>query len=286
MAIEQLLAGISPAEFVANYLHKLPLAMRGSAEGYIPLGSWATIADLLAQPEADLLFARGGKPYEGPRPQSLAAAKELHSDGHTLLVRHAERHQPAIAELGQSFYEDFYAPIDIHVYCTPGTQHGFGWHYDAEDVFILQTEGVKQYLLRKNTVHPWPTDESMPENLAFEREIMPVMKCTLAPGDWLYIPAGYWHMATAAVDSISLSVGLLFPTALDVLHLLRPRLLDSLLWRQRLPVGGKLAALLQTDTDQDYTQLLSSLAEDLQKQLCDELFRARLIASRTQDHKG
>ena len=278
MAIEELLAGISPAEFVANYLYKLPLAMRGSAQQFVSLGSWNTIANLLTRPEVDLLLARGGKPYEGPRPQTLAAAKELHDCGYTVLVRHAERHDSGIAELGRSFHEDFNAPVDIHIYCTPAAHHGFGWHYDAEDVFILQTNGVKQYSLRKNTVHPWPTEESMPENLAVEREIMPVMQCSLSPGDWLYIPAGYWHKATAEVNSISLSVGLLFPTAMDVLEVLRPKLLNSLLWRQRLPVGGQLGGLLASDAQ--YAGLLSLLAEDLRNQLCDESFRTKLLASR------
>ena len=36
---------------------------------------------------------------------------------------------------------DFAAPVDVHLYCTPAGQPGFGWHYDAEDVFVLQTAG-------------------------------------------------------------------------------------------------------------------------------------------------
>src|SRR5947209_3055839 len=134
--------------------------------------------------------------------------------------------------------EHFLAPIDVHVYCTPAGQPGFGWHYDAEDVFVLQTAGRKEWSLRKNTVNPWPLAEALPADMRHEREIMPVLRCTLAAGDWLYIPAGYWHRTRAGEESVSLSVGVLSASALDVYDFLRRQLLSSLRWRQRLPPAG------------------------------------------------
>ena len=269
MAIEQLLGGIPTAQFVQNYWCKLPLAIKNGAKAFCELGRWETIDQVLPQRGADVLFARAGEPYVGSRPQSLAEAKELHASGYTLLVRHAERHDRRLAELASSFYDDFHAPVDIHMYFTPASQSGFGWHYDGEDVFILQTAGAKQYSLRKNTVNPWPTTETLPADMGFDREIMPVMKCTLEPGDWLYIPAGYWHVASAEVDSISLAVGLQTPTALDVLDLVRQRLLNSLRWRQRLPVTGAACPYPAAELRSQLQSLLSELADDLRQQLCE-----------------
>ena len=40
----------------------------------------------------------------------------------------------------------------VQLFVTPAETHGFSWHYDAEEVFIVQTAGVKDYLLRENTV--------------------------------------------------------------------------------------------------------------------------------------
>jgi hypothetical protein len=51
----------------------------------------------------------------------------------------------------------------IYTVRTPGGAEGFGWHYDVEDVFIVQTLGSKQYRLRKNTVNPWPLVETTPD---------------------------------------------------------------------------------------------------------------------------
>ena len=93
-----------------------------------------------------------------------------------------------------AFARDFAAEVNIHMYCTPGDQFGFGWHYDAEEVFIVQTTGRKLYSLRKNTVNPWPIEETLPADMRYEREITPLVRCELAAGDWLYVPSGYWHM--------------------------------------------------------------------------------------------
>jgi ribosomal protein L16 Arg81 hydroxylase len=50
-----------------------------------------------------------------------------------------------------------------------------------------------------------------------------------------YIPGGYWHSTSAVTQSISLSVGVNAPTALDYFDSIRTQLAQSILWRQRLP---------------------------------------------------
>jgi 50S ribosomal protein L16 3-hydroxylase len=49
--------------------------------------------------------------------------------------------------------------------------------------------------------------------MQFGRETSPLIASTLVAGDWLYIPRGWWHMARAADDSLSISVGVLSPAA-------------------------------------------------------------------------
>jgi ribosomal protein L16 Arg81 hydroxylase len=53
----------------------------------------------------------------------------------------------------------------------------------------------------------------MPRDMRFQLERTPVIACTLLPGDWLYVPRGYWHVAHAREDSLSLSIGVLTPPA-------------------------------------------------------------------------
>src|SRR4029079_836950 len=136
-------------------------------------------------------------------------ARQLFQEGHTISVRHTERVDFRLAELGSLLQQALGGELDVQLFATPAGQFGFGWHYDPEEVFLIQTQGRKTYSLRKNTVNPWPLMETIPVNMRYERELMPVWQCTLEAGDWLYVPNGYWHSAKAETDSITLAVGLM-----------------------------------------------------------------------------
>ena len=110
------------------------------------------------------------------------------------------------------------------------------------------------------------------------REAKRVHTSVLA-GDWLYIPAGYWHRGESTEESISLAIGVMSSPALDVFDALRSRLLRSLRWRQRLPVPMQENGL-PTGPYQVYAELLSELANDLQRELTSQAFLNEYFASR------
>jgi ribosomal protein L16 Arg81 hydroxylase len=225
----------------------------------------------------DAMVVRNGQRVDAAQPRNRREAESLAAEGCTLLVRNAQRHDAALAELAAGFERDFRGPVNIHIYATPAGRFGFGWHYDAEEVFILQTEGKKEFALRKNTVNPWPLEETLPTDMRYEREIMPLMRCLLAPGDWLYIPCGYWHRAEAREMSISLAIGVMAPAALDLFDFLRPRLLDSLRWRQRLPIAT-VDASTGHHGDAALREIVADLAADVQRMLTDEKTLREFIA--------
>src|SRR5690242_20522701 len=189
MMIEQLLGETPFAQFIEEYYLKLPFARSSGCSQSQELGDWGAIDRLLAHHEVDAIAGRAGQRWPGARivPEN---ARQIVDEGYTLGIRHAQRHDSALAGLAAEFEMAFGGKVDIHLYCTPAGEPGFGWHYDAEEVFILQTAGSKQWRLRKNTVHPWPLIEAIPSDQRYEREIMPVMQCNLSSGDWLYIPGG------------------------------------------------------------------------------------------------
>jgi ribosomal protein L16 Arg81 hydroxylase len=262
-ALERLLPPDRRATFVRENYLKLPYAEPGGCKGLTHLGAWEVIEHILARPDVDALLGRAGQRYDGAWPADVRQLRALLAEGYTLGIRHAERHHAGLAELAEGFRRDFLAPINVHLYCTPAEHPGFGWHYDAEEVFILQTQGGKEWWLRKNTVNPWPLVETIPADMRYEREIMPALRCTLLAGDWLYIPAGYWHRTQAGAESISLSVGVLAASALDVYDFLRRELLASLRWRQRLPAAGPAAALRPEELEAAYRELFAELGRDL-----------------------
>jgi 50S ribosomal protein L16 3-hydroxylase len=110
---------------------------------------------MLSQADLDLMIVREGARREDSPPSDMIALAELVSDGWTTLVRHSERHDARIEELAQAFKSVFQSPVDVHLYVTPPGRFGFSWHYDAEDVFILQTAGSLVALWRSLLFTAW-----------------------------------------------------------------------------------------------------------------------------------
>ena len=93
-------------------------------------------------------------------------------------------------------------------FATPDQSQAFGWHYDLEEVFIIQVQGCKEYTVRQNTLNPWPVWDNLPAEMRYDRETARVrLTCRLEAGDWLYIPSCWWHIAQPQTASIHLSVG-------------------------------------------------------------------------------
>jgi ribosomal protein L16 Arg81 hydroxylase len=273
------LFGDFPLErFFAEHLYRLPLALPNVCQSLSGVASWPLVGVLVGAADADVMVVRQGERYEGASPTDLASAQALCAKGYTIVVRHAERHDDSLRQLAEAFAETFQAPVNLHVYATPPGSFGFSWHYDAEDVFILQTTGEKEYLLRKNTVNPWPLEETLPADMQYERELMPLMRVLLQAGDLLYIPCGYWHRAEAAPSNevaISLAVGVMSRSAMDVFDLLRAEALQSLVWRQRLPLF-EAAGAESNRSSTAYKHILSQLATDISRTLTSSEFLARL----------
>ncbi|WP_254510638.1 JmjC domain-containing protein [Anatilimnocola floriformis] len=278
--LQQLLGSLPAATFLAENMFRSPFALAGGCRNVVEWDVAATCERLLPQPELDLLVTREGLPWPGAAVNSAEVGRTALADGYTLCIRHADRHDPLLAKIAADFQAAFLAPIDVHVYCTPAERPGFGWHYDAEDVFILQTEGTKDWWLRKNTVNPWPLVETIPADMRYEREIMPAMRCTLAAGDWLYIPAGYWHRTSAPQISTSLSIGILSPTGIDLVDSLRRELLKDLRWRQRLPVLGAANEMSDDELLAECAPLVQELTSDLQRKLSSPQFLRQFLAER------
>ena len=212
--IETLLAQLGPEAFFADYFQRQPYSEPGTAADAIPLLTWDKIAYLLTLPQRpDLIISRNGKFLENAEPADMDAARTLFESGCSIVCRNIERFDSAAKMLQASFEAVIEGQGTVHTFSTPGRTIGFGWHYDCEDVFILQTAGTKEYYLRRNTVNPQPTLDDMPRDMHFEKETTPTIACTLVPGDWLYIPRGWWHLARALDDSLGLSVGILSPEA-------------------------------------------------------------------------
>jgi ribosomal protein L16 Arg81 hydroxylase len=201
---------LSPEAFLAEHFQRAPLAQPRAARNAISLFTWETLARIVTTlPRPEIMVAKSGKLLRERRPESGADIQQLFDDGCSLVIRKAEEHDEGLRWLADSFAAAWNAPATIQLFATPAGHHGFGWHYDCEDVFLAQTAGLKEYFLRRNSVNPEPRIDAMPVDMHYEQETTPVMACTLAPGDWLYIPSGWWHVGRSEQHSLGISVGVL-----------------------------------------------------------------------------
>jgi hypothetical protein len=124
----------------------------------------------------------------------------LFADGSTLVLQALHRTWPPILAFCQQLAEELGHPVQANAYVTPPQNQGFSNHYDVHDVFVLQIEGEKRWVIHA-PVHesplrdqPWTDRRSAVDARAREE---PLIETVLAPGDCLYLPRGYLHAAQA-----------------------------------------------------------------------------------------
>lgn len=205
---------MSRQQFEEKYLFKKPFAVPHKAGRFRRVVTWELLSEVLGNGHNDSWLPQRGRLPEDPELSkgvlTIEQAQKSFVAGRTVLLRHAERSSSKLEEIAGAFHQVFGRPIDIQVYCTPAGEEGFDWHYDSEDVFVIQSAGAKEFRLRENKLPreklKIPCDFSSFPARASHQE----MRCLLEPGDWLYIPAGCWHKARALRPSFHLSVGVSF----------------------------------------------------------------------------
>src|SRR5262245_32074793 len=101
MIFEQLLGPVPKPVFMEEHYLKQPFDRPGGCRDLVALGGWAVAEHILAQPGADVLAGREGRPYEGRLPPAPGEARSLLAAGYTLGIRHAEKHDPGLAGLAE-----------------------------------------------------------------------------------------------------------------------------------------------------------------------------------------
>lgn len=210
-SLTQWLDPMQMEQFVAEHLGRTPFARPGTAEGVATCCDWALLDDVLRAEPADVLVVTHSQQLDLPVPRCLSELHAFFARGIGIAVRGPERVSGRIAMLAREFELALPGDQRLIIFATPGGTNGFGWHYDAEDVFVIQTAGDKEYFLRPNTIRAAPTRGFQSDFREYRDETSPLLACRLLPGDWLYIPKGYWHLARAHEHSLSLSIGV-FPT--------------------------------------------------------------------------
>ena len=124
-----------------------------------------------------------------------------------------------ITHLAESLERVFRVRIQVNAYAGWRTSHGFDLHWDDHDVFILQIAGRKKWKVYGMT-RKYPLARDVEP--ATDKPDTPLWEGMLEDGDLLYIPRGWWHVATPLDEpTLHLTVGVNNPNGADLLVLVR-----------------------------------------------------------------
>jgi ribosomal protein L16 Arg81 hydroxylase len=226
--LSALLAPVSADEFLSRHWLKQHLLCHGSAHRFSGLLSWTSLNEILArhwrEPQRFRLACRGHNldpaSYadvggSNPRIRANDVTDQLRRGATLSFDAIDELHEP-LTRLSESFEAFFRAGTQINVYAAFRAVHGLDLHRDDQEIFILQLDGRKRWLLYGFSVDGVNRNElsssSVPPAGALLDQI-------LQPGDLLYIPRGCYHLAVPMNEpALHLTLGVKNPQGMDLVE--------------------------------------------------------------------
>ena len=231
-----LLAGLSPAQFMRRHWQKKPLLVRQALPEFKPLLSRADLFAMAADEgvESRLIVQHGEKSDGWKMKQGPIGRRSLppiNQPGWTLLVQSVDSHDEDAHALLQKFRFVPDARLDdlMISYATPGG--GVGPHFDSYDVFLLQASGRRRWKIGRQA------DLSLQQGVPLKilQNFEPDQEFVLEAGDMLYLPPSYAHEGVAeasvdadgkAADCMTYSIGFRAPAARELAASLLHRLAE------------------------------------------------------------
>jgi 50S ribosomal protein L16 3-hydroxylase len=214
----QLLGGLKPAEFLAEYWQKKPLLIKNAIPNFTGLLSPEELAGLACEDEVQsrIIEEIKGKWHasHGPFDEAdFAKLPEKPTANHrwTLLVQSVNHHLPEASQLLQQFNFIPHARLDDLMVSYAPDGGGVGPHFDSYDVFLLQGQGKRLWRISEQT------DLSLIEGapLRILKNFDTAQEWLLEAGDMLYLPPhlAHWGIAVSEnnVDCMTYSVGFRAP---------------------------------------------------------------------------
>jgi len=136
--------------------------------------------------------------------------------GATIVLQALHVYHPPLARFCRELERALGHPAQANAYYTPRSAQGFGVHHDTHDVFCVQVEGQKRWLVYPPVLELPLRDQKYTEAMGEPGEA--VLDVTLRAGDTLYLPRGWLHEArTSDSHSLHLTIGVATYTWFDAL---------------------------------------------------------------------
>lgn len=214
----QLLGGLTPEQFLADYWQKKPLLIKNAISNFAGLLSPEELAGLACEDEVQsriieeingVWHTKHG-PFED---EDFAALPEQTNPQHrwTLLVQSVNHYLPEASQLLQQFNFIPHARLDDLMVSYAPDGGGVGPHFDSYDVFLLQGQGKRLWRISEQT------DLSLVEGapLRILKNFETAQEWLLEAGDLLYLPPhlAHWGIAVShdTIDCMTYSIGFRAP---------------------------------------------------------------------------
>ncbi len=203
--LEDLLAPLTVGEFRQALRERAFFFRRGEGVNrFANLLDWATLRHIVENgifPAADVRIMRASKllsalVYLDGKKVNAEKLAALMRNGASLITQPINAYVPALHAL----CENIRGQVADYVWAGAVAQTGSGGaltiHYDAEDLIILQLEGTKRWQIYSPTV-VYPVAGAKPLGLPSQNLVLDEV---LAPGDLMFLPAGFWHVCENGPD--------------------------------------------------------------------------------------
>ncbi|AUN95573.1 cupin domain-containing protein [Pseudazoarcus pumilus] len=209
----ELLGGITPQRFLAEYWQKKPLLIRQAIPGFTGVVDVDELFELACDENVESRLIRhtddGWQVSRGPqKPAALKRRKQAWTvlvQGLNLWVREADALLHRFDFIPQARLDDLMVS-----YATDGG--GIGAHFDSYDVFLLQGFGQRRWRIGDQSEHRLV--EGAPLKLI--ADFQSTDEWVLEPGDMLYLPPRYAHEGTAIGECTTYSIGFRAPSAQEL----------------------------------------------------------------------
>ena len=254
---DEVMAPLGAARFFAEYEGKRPLHLKGAADKFHHVMSWAELNRLLAQatiwskdslqlvldrepvPAATYCLPAAGRDGGQVLRPDPAKVKQLLAQGATLVANDIDHLSTGLTAFAKAMEDALKGKVQGNLYLSSKRRQGFGAHFDTHDVYAVHVEGTKTWHVYENRA---PDPIAHPRFKRFGAEYHEqakgglLMDVKMEPGDLLYLPRGWYHDALADEGGcIHVAFGITYPIGLDVLSLLFERVLDEPEFRANLP---------------------------------------------------
>lgn len=274
--LDYLLSPFAAGEFMDNYWGKRALHIPGDSGKFAELYGWDAVNELLLS-SRDFNGVRLIHDKRDLGRREFERLDHWLQQGATLAINSVNSVDPVLSKFASVLGHELNTRVNINSYMSYPTKQGFDNHADRHDVFIVHTEGEKDWAVFPPTM-TYPLHKQRNQDPGEPPDAGPYLECRMTPGDVMYIPRGHWHYAQSTTPSIHLTVGPVSTSASEFMLWWAHELMDGdEFYRKDFPLirsdllGGERDSKAFDGHLNEFRQRLRAMLDD------DEMMRQYLV---------